>query len=63
MSFKDVLLNFRAKHNMNQTETAQLLGVSLASVSKYETERATPSQKNEILFKNKMKEFEEKKGE
>ena len=62
MSFKEILLDFRAKHNLSQNQLSQIIGVSVEMIHRYETEKSKPWQKNKIMFENKMKEWEEKKN-
>lgn len=52
------LLEFRAKHSLTQTQLAEILGVGLNMVHRYETDKNQPTNKNKIAFKNKMKEWE-----
>ena len=59
--YSEILLNFRAKHNLNQTQLAKILGVALNTVHRIECKKNNPSKVNEIKFNNKMKEWEENK--
>ena len=63
MRFKEILLDFRAKHNLSQNQLSQIIGVSVEMIHRYETEKSKPWQKNKIMFENKMKEWEKKKNE
>ena len=56
------LLEFRAKHLLTQTQLADILGVGLSMIHRYETRKSEPSQVNKIIFENKMKEWEEIKN-
>lgn len=56
------LLEFRAKHLLTQTQLAEILGVGLTMIHRYETRKSEPSQVNKIIFENKMKEWEERKN-
>lgn len=56
------LLEFRAKHLLTQTQLANILGVGVNMIHRYETKKAEPTQVNKIIFENKMKEWEEKKN-
>ena len=56
------LLEFRAKHLLTQTQLANILGVGVNMIHRYETRKSEPSQVNKIVFENKMKEWEEKKN-
>ena len=62
MKFKEVLLNFRAKHNLSQNQLSQIIGVSVEMIYRYETEKSKPWQKNKIMIENKMKDWEENKN-
>ena len=62
MEFGNELLEFRAKHNLTQMALSVIIGSSYGMISQYETGKKFPTQKNKILFKNKMKEWEEKKN-
>ena len=54
------LLEFRAKHLLTQKQLAEILGVGVNMIHRYETKKAEPTQVNKIIFENKMKEWEEK---
>ena len=56
------LLEFRAKHLLTQTQLAEILGVNVNMIYRYETRKSEPSRVNKIIFENKMKEWEEKKN-
>lgn len=56
------LLEFRAKHLLTQTQLAQILGITLNMVHRYETKKSEPSQVNKIIYEKKMKEWEEKQN-
>ena len=62
-SYGITLLEFRAKHLLTQTQLADILGVGLNMIHRYETRKNEPSQVNKIKFANKMKEWEEKKND
>jgi transcriptional regulator with XRE-family HTH domain len=61
MNFGNKLLEFRARHNLSQKQTADIVGVSYEMISQYETGKYNPTAKNKIKFENKMKEWEETK--
>lgn len=42
MTFAEMLVNYRAKHRLSQTELAKKLGVSLGSIYRWENEISTP---------------------
>lgn len=56
------LLEFRAKHNLTQTQLAEILGVGVNMIHRYETQKNEPTKVNKIKFENKMKEWEEKQN-
>ena len=58
----DSMLNFRAKHNLTQGDLAEILGITVNMVFRYENGVNSPSKVNQIRFKNKMKEWEEKEN-
>ena len=62
MNFGKILLEFRAKHNLSQKQLANILGVALNTVHRIETDKNKPTKKNGIIFRNKMKEWEENKN-
>ena len=47
------LLEFRAKHLLTQKQLAEILGVGVNMIHRYETKKAEPTQVNKIIFKNK----------
>ena len=53
------LLEFRAKHLLTQTQLAEILGVNVNMIYRYETRKSEPSRVNKIIFENRMKEWEE----
>ena len=61
MNFGKKMLEFRAKHNLTQTQLANIIGVAINTVYRTENEKTKPSKRNEIIFENKMKEWEMKK--
>lgn len=63
MNFGNKLLEFRARHNLSQKQTADIVGVSYEMISQYETGKYNPTAKNKIIFENKMKEWEENKND
>ena len=58
-----MLLEFRAKHLLTQTQLAEIFGVNVNMIYRYETRKSEPSRVNKIIFENKMKEWEENKNE
>lgn len=61
MEYSKKLLEFRAKHSLNQTQLAEILGVNIYMIHRYETNKSEPSAVNKIRFETKMKEWEGKK--
>ena len=61
MNFGKKMLEFRANHNLTQTQLANIIGVAINTVYRTENEKTKPSKRNEIIFENKMKEWEMKK--
>lgn len=62
MEFGKMLLEFRAKYNLNQKQMAEIVGVSYEMISQYENSKYKPTARNRIIFENKMKEWEEKEN-
>ena len=64
MEFKDKLLYVRAILNISQTELANKLNVSFATINRWETGKVTPTKKAELSFELFCKEskinFEER---
>lgn len=65
MSFAVKMITFRAKNNLTQEQAANILGVSLNMVHRYEKSVSTPSRKNELMFNEIMENYtsENKKGD
>ena len=62
MNYGITLLEFRAKHLLTQTQLAEILGVNVNMIYRYETRKSEPSRVNKIVFENKMREWEENKN-
>ena len=62
MDFGKMILEFRAKYNLNQKQMAEIVGVSYEMISQYENGKYKPTARNKIIFENKMKEWGEKKN-
>lgn len=62
MEFGKFILEFRARHNLTQFEMAEILGVAVNTVHRYENNKSTPSKRNKIQIENKMKKYEEKES-
>ena len=62
MEYGKQLLEFRAKHNLTQTQLAKILGVGIHMIWRYENNISKPTSANQIRFENKMKEYEVKKN-
>lgn len=58
MDFSTFLLQFRARHNLTQAQLAEILDVGVGMIHRYESGKNNPSKKNEIKYKNKIKERE-----
>ena len=59
MDFKDKVILARAKLNLSQTKFGELLNVSLATISRWESGKVQPTKKDLIMFdefckKNKL---------
>lgn len=63
MSFGECILRFRAKHNLSQGQLSNIIGVSVRMILNYEKNLTKPHTKNEIMFLEKMKEWEKNKNE
>ena len=63
MDFGKMILEFRAKYNLNQKQMAKIVGVSYEMISQYENGKYKPTARNKIIFENKMKEWEENNNE
>lgn len=57
MEFSEILLNFRAEHNLTQVEVAELFGVRPTMISNYECKKMKPHKMHEIKFKNIIKNY------
>ena len=60
MDFGKMILDFRAKYNLNQKQMAEIVGVSYEMISQYENGKYKPTARNRIIFERKIKEWEEK---
>lgn len=56
MEFKEKLLYIRAKLNLTQTELANKLNVSFATINRWETGKVNPTKKAEYAFEMFCKE-------
>ena len=63
MDFRQVLLEFRAKHNLTQIQAARVIGVNKNMIHRYENEISKPTARNKINFEKRMKEWEEQKND
>lgn len=50
MEFKDKVVLARARLNLSQTRLAELLNVSLATISRWETGKVQPTKKDQLVF-------------
>ena len=62
MDFGKMILEFRAKYNLNQKQMAEIVGVSYEMISQCANGKYKPTARNRIIFENKMKEWEEQKN-
>lgn len=62
MDFGKMLLEFRAKYNLNQKQMAEIVGVSYEMISQYENGKYKPTARNKIIFERNIKEWEEKQN-
>ena len=62
MDFGKMILEFRAKYNLNQKQMAEIVGVSYEMISQYENGKYKPTARNRIIFESKMKEWEDNKN-
>lgn len=56
MKFQDKVIYVRAKLNISQTKLAQLLHVSLTTISRWENGKVTPTKKDLLIFSEFCKE-------
>ena len=63
MDFRQVLLEFRAKHNLTQIQAARVIDVNKNMIHRYENSISNPTARNKIKFENKMREWEETKND
>lgn len=57
--FKDVLLHFRARHKLTQRQTAEILGVHVNVVQRYESGKARPRPVNRLTYEEILKAYDE----
>ena len=50
MEFKDKVVLARAKLHLSQSKLAELLQVSLTTISRWETGKVSPTKKDELVF-------------
>lgn len=62
MYYGEKMLDFRAKHNLTQKKFAEILGINQSYICRYECGLYNPTKKNQIIYENKMREWEEKKN-
>ena len=60
MYYGEKLLIFRAEHNLSQAKLAEILGVNINMISRYERGENEPSAKNKLAQEMKMKEWSER---
>ena len=59
MDFATRLLEFRARYRLTQVEAAKVLGVTEAMIVRYEKKQSKPTNRNLVIFLEKMKKYEE----
>ena len=62
MDYGTRLLEFRAYHNLTQKQLADILGITLNMIFRYENNRSQPTRRNKIKFESKLKEWEGSKS-
>ena len=62
MEYRRKLLEFRAKHRLTQKELSEIMDVGVVMIHRYESGISKPSKVHEIIFEEKMKEWEKKKN-
>lgn len=60
MTFADELIQFRVRHDISQTELAEILGICQEQVSKYENGKVQPIRKNLLKYQQIMNNYERK---
>lgn len=63
MNYGITLLEFRAKHLLTQTQLADILGVTLTMIHRYENNKSEPTRVKRMIFNKKMREWEEKEND
>lgn len=57
--FRDILLHFRARHKLTQKQTAEILGVHVNVVQRYETNKARPRPVNRLMYEEILRAYDE----
>lgn len=57
--FRDILLHFRARHRLTQKQTAEILGVHVNVVQRYESNRAIPTPRNRLIYQEVLRAYDE----
>ena len=57
--FRDILLHFRARHKLTQKQTAEILGVHVNVVQRYETNKASPTPRNRLIYQEVLRAYDE----
>lgn len=58
-NFRDILLNFRARHKLTQKQTAEILGVHVNVVQRYESDKARPRPVNRLMYEEILRAYDE----
>lgn len=59
--FRDILLHFRARHKLTQKQAAEILGVHVNVVQRYETNKASPTPRNRLIYQEVLRVYDESK--
>ena len=57
--FRDILLHFRARHKLTQKQTAEILGVHVNVVQRYESDKARPRPVNRLTYEEILRAYDE----
>ena len=60
MEYGKELLEYRAKHNLTQSQLGEILGVGTVMIHRYEKGVSKPSEVNRIRFAQKMFDYDYK---
>lgn len=57
--FRDILLKFRARHKLTQKQTAEILGVHVNVIQRYESDKARPRPVNRLAYEEILRAYDE----